>query len=74
MDKTYYVKRYDMAVWYERLALYFLPYRTHESTEGFVIYKLLLNRMYIYVHGHYVKQESPIDPGFDGGHSRPWSN
>lgn len=83
MEKTYLVKRYDMAAWYEKVALYFLAYQTHESEEGFVIYKTLLGRFYVYVHGHYVQKHAsidpgytppPVDPGFDGGVNTPWNN
>ena len=60
-----------MAKWYERVVLYFLPYKTHESEDGFVMYKMFWNRIYIYVHAHYV-YEKPKP--FDAGHSAPWSN
>lgn len=68
----YLVKRHEYATWYEKAILYFLPYKTHESEEGFVIYKLIFNRFYVYISGQYIyeKKQSPIDPGFD----RPWSN
>lgn len=76
MRKVYYAKLYDNATWYERFILYFRPYITHAAEDGFVVYKTIFNRLYVYVHGHYVQQksQSPIDPGFDGGQSTPWSN
>lgn len=69
MEKEYVVKRYDMVPWYEKAVLSFVPLRTHESEEGFVIYKTLLSRFYVIFSAHYTTQAP-----YDGGHSSPWRN
>lgn len=71
MEKTYLAKRYDMANWWEKAILFFCKYKTHESNDGFVIYKTFHNRLYVYIHGHYYQ---PKPKPQDGGFNSPWSN
>lgn len=71
--KHYIVKRHEAANWLERLILYLLPYKVHESEEGFVIYKLIFNHFYVYISGQYVYNK-PEEQAPDQGYDSPWRN
>lgn len=44
----------DNVNWLEKLLLYFRPFKTHLSGDGFVLYKQIRKTLYVYAHGHFV--------------------
>ena len=65
----------DNISWWEKTMLFFKPFQTHLSADGFVLYKKYNQRLYIYAHGHFVfDDENQSTRRWDGGQSKPWSN
>lgn len=70
MEASYSVKQYDSANWLEKAILHFVPYETHESVDGFVIYKVIFHRLYIYASGRFIGRTTSFDPAVDKSHER----
>lgn len=64
----------NISLW-ERAMLFFRPFQTHLSADGFVLYKKWNQKLYIFAHGHFVFDEThEHNRRWDGGQSKPWSN
>jgi hypothetical protein len=64
---------FDNTKWFIKIVLLFRPLRAHVAADGFVIYKSFNKCLYIYSHGHFVRDEDQT-PRWDSGANKSWSN